>query len=371
MADYILRLEAVSKRFDHTVTAHELSLSVGRGEFFTLLGPSGSGKSTLLRIVAGLERPDAGRVFLDGADVSGWPPWKRNLGMVFQHYSLFPHMTVAQNVAYGLRARHEPREKIGPRVDGLLKLVGLTGVGGKSAVLLSGGEQQRVALARALAPSPKLLLLDEPLSALDEKIRRDMQNELKSIQRQTGTTFLYVTHDQEEALTMSDRIAVLNQGVCVQCDTPLQLFSHPRTRFVGRFFRGCNVLDAQYVGIQGDLMRVRLAGREFLANRDSLAASAGAVLGIAIRSEHVTLDMPATGEGVNFSGTVQEVTYRGASVDYRIALADGQSLVATSSRQEALVPGQAVTASVARDHVVLLEEEPEATAPSGHPAETE
>src|SRR5215510_14546505 len=188
------------------------------------------------------------QILIDGQDVSTVPPWRRNLGMMFQQYAVFPHMTVAENVGYGLKVRGISGDAIKRRVGNMLELVGLSEYKDKNVTLLSGGEQQRVALARALAPQPRMLLLDEPLSALDEKIRREMQSELKHIQRKTGTTFLYVTHDQEEALTMSDRIAVLNRGVCVQCDEPEALFRRPRTRFVAGFFRGCNVVRAELVG---------------------------------------------------------------------------------------------------------------------------
>jgi len=358
MTDHILRLEAVSKRFDRTVTADRLSLSVERGEFFTFLGPSGSGKSTILRIVAGLERPDEGRVLIDGTDVSGVPPWRRNLGMVFQHYAIFPHMSVERNVAYGLDVRRLPRGRVRSRVGELLKLVGLSGMGAKNAVLLSGGEQQRVALARALAPSPKLLLLDEPLSALDEKIRREMQDELKAIQRKTGTTFLYVTHDQEEALTMSGRIAVLNRGICVQCDAPERIFARPRTRFVGRFFRGCNVLDALCLGGEGGKVRLRLAGREFLAEGNGGGAAPGTAVGIAIRSEKVAIGPAAAGAEVCLPGTLREAIYRGANVDYAVTLADGQSIVASSARREGVTAGEPVTLGVESRSIVLLEDEP-------------
>src|SRR5215472_4613896 len=242
MARAILELKAVTKRFGRTLTADELSLTVDQGEFFTFLGPSGSGKSTILRMVAGLETPDTGQILLDGQDVSTVPPWRRNLGMMFQQYAVFPHMTVAENVGYGLKVRGMAPAERQRRVERMLELVGLAGMGGKNATLLSGGEQQRVALARALAPEPRMLLLDEPLSALDERIRRSMQLELKDVHRRTGTTFLYVTHDQEEALTMSDRIAVFDRGRCLQCDTPERLYQRPATIFVARFFRGCNVV---------------------------------------------------------------------------------------------------------------------------------
>src|SRR6516164_5508380 len=231
MTRAILEVKAVTKRFGRTLTADELSLTVEPGEFFTFLGPSGSGKSTILRMVAGLETPDTGQILLDGKDVSTVPPWRRNLGMMFQNYAIFPHMTVAENVGYGLKVRGIPIATRQVRVAEMLRLVGLAGTEDKDPSLLSGGEQQRVTLARALAPEPRILLLDEPLSALDERLRRAMQEELKRVHAETGTTFLYVTHDQEEALTMSDRIAVLNRGRCVQCDQPETLYRRPRSTF--------------------------------------------------------------------------------------------------------------------------------------------
>jgi len=221
MAD--IRIDAVRKQFGAMEALKQISLDVRDGEFVALLGPSGCGKTTLLRIVAGLETQTSGRVLIGGRDVSTLPPRARGLAMVFQNYAVFPHMTVRMNVGYGLKARRLPPGEIKKRVDAILELVGLASLADKNVTLLSGGEQQRVALARALAPEPRMLLLDEPLSALDEKIRRAMQAELKDVHRRTGTTFLYVTHDQEEALTLSDRIAVINRGQCVQCDAPERL----------------------------------------------------------------------------------------------------------------------------------------------------
>jgi ABC-type Fe3+/spermidine/putrescine transport system ATPase subunit len=223
----ILALEGVSKRFQTTVTADRISLSPRRGEFFTLLGPSGSGKSTILRMIADLEEPDGGSILYEGRDITAVAPWRRGFGMVFQQYANSPHMLVEENVAYGLRRQRLGREETARRVADLLDLVGLRGFEARRVTQLSGGEQQRVAIARALAPKPKILLLDEPLSALDEKIRREMQEELRRIQRTTGTTFIYVTHDQEEALTMSDRIAVLNSAAA--CSATLRNLS-----FAGR-----------------------------------------------------------------------------------------------------------------------------------------
>jgi ABC-type Fe3+/spermidine/putrescine transport system ATPase subunit len=330
----ILQLEAVSKQFGATVTADRLSLAVAPGAFFTFLGPSGSGKSTILRMIAGLERPDAGRILIDGRDVAAIPPWQRNLGMVFQHYAVFPHMTVGENVAYGLRVRRMPRRAIDGRIDEVLELVGLPGFHRRDAATLSGGEQQRVALARALAPAPRMLLLDEPLSALDDRIRRDMQSELKHIQRKSGTTFLYVTHDQEEALTMSDHIAVLDRGVCAQHDAPEALFRRPRNRFVASFFRGCNVLDAEIQSIRGDRVEVSLGGTSIELAWPAEGPASRARLGLAVRCEKLHLGAHAAAAPLRLNARLEEIIYRGTNVDHVLRLADGQRLTATSTRYE-------------------------------------
>jgi ABC-type Fe3+/spermidine/putrescine transport system ATPase subunit len=354
LSDAILELDSVSKRFGPTVTADRLSLRVARGEFFTFLGPSGSGKSTILRMIAGLEPPDGGTVRIHGRDVAGVPPWKRNLGMVFQQYAVFPHLTVAENVGYGLKVRKLPEAEIGAKVTDMLTLVGLAGMAAKNATLLSGGEQQRVALARALVLQPDMLLLDEPLSALDEKIRREMQGELKHLQRKTGTTFLYVTHDQEEALTMSDRIAVLNRGVCVQCDAPERLFRRPRTRFVAEFFRGCNVVQAEVVSIAQGRADLRIAGAAVAAAANG-ARAAGPVA-VAVRAENIHLGALAAAHPTRLAATLEEIVYRGTNVDHLLRLADGQRLVATSTRREVDGAPQSVTIGVDADDIVLLED---------------
>ena len=359
MAAPILELRGVAKRFGSAVVARDLSLAVGAGEFFTFLGPSGSGKSTVLRIVAGLERPDAGMVMIDGRDVSAVPPWHRNLGMMFQHYALFPHMTVAENVAYGLKVRRMAADAIARRVERMLDLVGLAAHAPKNATLLSGGEQQRVALARALAPEPAMLLLDEPLSALDEKIRRAMQAELKHIHSKIGTTFLYVTHDQEEALTMSDRIAVLDRGACVQCDEPERLFKRPRTRFVASFFRGCNVLAATLLGATQEAVRVSIAGAETsLPPPGSSAAppSNGKSVHLAVRGENVRLEPPSPPDAFALPARVVEITYRGTMLDYRLELPDGQTLTAMSMRHVAVPPDGAIVVTVDPADILVLED---------------
>jgi len=350
----ILEFDAVSKRFGDTVTADRLSLTVARGAFVTFLGPSGSGKSTALRMVAGLERPDSGRILIEGRDVAGIAPWRRNLGMVFQHYAIFPHMTVAQNVAYGLKVRNMPHPARSRRVSEMLDLVGLPGFENRDITGLSGGEQQRVALARALAPQPRMLLLDEPLSALDEKIRREMQSELKHIQRKTGTTFLYVTHDQEEALTMSDAIAVLNQGMCAQYDAPEVLFRRPRNRFVASFFRGCNVLDAKCrITSDGQIM-LAIGGAEIAVPPPPSAACKSQV-SIAVRCENLLLGDRAQSSAARFAARVEDIIYRGTHVDHVLRFADGQVVLATSTRRE-LNDGEAsVTVGCDPANIVVLE----------------
>ena len=342
----ILELRSIKKSFGETTPADDVSLSIEHGEFFTFLGPSGSGKSTLLRIVAGLETPDEGDVLLNGDNVRDVPPWHRHLGMVFQQYANFPHMDVAANVAYGLRRSGKRRDEIDARVAELLALVGLQGFEQRRVTSLSGGEQQRVAIARALAPSPVLLLLDEPLAALDEKIRREMQAELRRIQETTGTTFLYVTHDQEEALTISDRIAVLNKGRLVQLDRPEALFRRPRTRFVAEFFRGCNVLDVETAS-----GRLSLAGTSLPAE---IKAADGAKA-LAVRGEAVRL---GTTEGdLTLQAGLEAITYRGLYYDYRLRLDDGQTLSAITTESRDVDIGAILPIAVNAADLVLLEQD--------------
>lgn len=356
MTQYVLILENISKRFGATIIADEISLHINQGEFFTFLGPSGSGKSTILRMVAGLEELDGGRIFIKGRDVVNIPPWSRNLGMVFQQYAIFPHMTVSQNIAYGLKAHKWKGTKMSKRVDQMLNLVGLSGMGDKNATLLSGGEQQRVALARALAPQPSILLLDEPLSALDEKIRREMQTELKHIQRQTGTTFLYVTHDQEEALTMSDRIAVLNNGAVVQCDAPETVHRRPRTRFVARFFRGCNVLDVDVASVTEKSAVIRFGGASIQVSTPPHMQTGRGKAGLAVRAENLRL---GAGEGeypLLIEASLREMIYRGTNIDYLLELDDGQTVTATSTRRYANDREKQVIVGLDPEDLVLLED---------------
>ncbi len=352
----LLHVRNVWKRFGERVTAAGVDIEIKDGEFFTMLGPSGSGKSTVLRMIAGLEQPDSGQILLAGRDVTTVPPWRRELGMVFQQYANFPHMTVEQNVAYGLRRSGMTWRSISDRVAELLALVSLPGFEKKAVTRLSGGEQQRVAIARSLAPRPRLLLLDEPLSALDEKIRREMQVQLKDIQRATGTTFIYVTHDQEEALTMSDRVAVLNWGQLVQVDEPHAIFRRPRTKFVAGFFRGSNIVEGRITSSDGVPQFECAAFRIPLPTSSSSAAIPAAV---AIRGEELRLLEPSQTADLHFSAVLERTTYRGAYTDYRLRLEDGQAVTATRTTPLAAEVGEVIPIAVRREAVIPLSPEPE------------
>jgi len=259
-----VHVSGLRKRYGDVVALAGVDLVIGAGEFFTLLGPSGSGKTTLLRLIAGFERPDAGRIELGGSDVTRVPPYARNVNTVFQDYALFPHMTVGQNIEYGLRVRRVPRADRREKVDRALEMVRLSGLGDRKPAQLSGGQRQRVALARAIVNEPQVLLLDEPLGALDFKLRQEMQIELQHVQREVGITFVYVTHDQEEALAMSDRIAVLSNGRIEQVGTPLEVYERPRTDFVAGFIGISNLIerDGRHMTIRPEKIRLLAEGEE-------------------------------------------------------------------------------------------------------------
>ena len=287
-------LEGIAKKFGAFVALRDITLSVGAGEFICFLGPSGCGKTTLLRIIAGLERQNAGSVRMAGRDVSGLPPALRNYGIVFQSYALFPNLTVGKNVAYGLETRRMGADAIARRVDELLALVGLARHRDKYPAQLSGGEQQRVALCRALAPSPALLLLDEPLSALDARVRQSLRHEIRGLQRRLGVTTVMVTHDQEEALAMADRIVVMNGGLVEQVGTPAEVYRRPRTPFVARFVGQMNFLSAVAAGRSG---WARVGAIE-LRHQPGLEADPGGALTLAIRPEEIAVG-PAALHGDN------------------------------------------------------------------------
>jgi putrescine transport system ATP-binding protein len=317
-----LRIEGVTKMFGTIPAVRDVTLDIAQGEIFALLGGSGCGKTTLLRMLAGFEEPTAGRITLDGRDMAGVPPWERPVHMMFQSYAIFPHMTVAANVAYGLK--HEAalsRAQREARVAEMLDLVQLAPLANRKPHQISGGQRQRVALARALARQPKLLLLDEPLAALDKKLREATQFELMSIQDRTGVTFIVVTHDQEEAMTLADRIAVMDQGRVRQVGSPTEIYEFPQSRFVAGFIGSMNSFDARVLARNGGQLRLAVPalGGEVLA-RDLPAAQPGQTVHLAVRPEKITLSK-ARPEGPNaFAGQVRDLAYFGKDSLYRIAL---------------------------------------------------
>jgi len=301
---------------DAVTALGDVSISIEEGEFFTLLGPSGCGKTTLLRCIAGFETPTSGTIHLSGQDITYTPPYQRPVNTVFQSYALFPHLTVALNIGFGLKMQGKPAGDVARAVARVLALVKLEDFADRLPQHLSGGQQQRVALARALAPEPQVLLLDEPLSALDLKLRKEMQSELKRLQTETGITFIFVTHDQEEALTMSNRIGVMSQGALLQVGTPHEIYEHPVNRFVADFIGETNFLDGDVDGTRvrigtGDLLDVKLDGQT------------GPVT-LAIRPEQITLG--ASGGGIDV--TVIEKTYMGTDTHYTLGLSDGSQMIA-------------------------------------------
>jgi spermidine/putrescine transport system ATP-binding protein len=317
-----VRLERVTKRFGDLTAVDDLSLDLSRGEFFSLLGPSGCGKTTTLRMIGGFEEPTAGTIYLGGADVTTLPPYRRDVNTVFQSYALFPHLSVFENVAFGLRQKKFPKGQVVTQVREVLKLVDLPGFEGRKPSQLSGGQQQRVALARALVNQPQVLLLDEPLGALDLKLRKQMQLELKRIQQEVQITFLYVTHDQEEAMTMSNRIAVMRHGRIEQIGPPEDVYEHPRTEFVAGFLGASNLMEGQVVRTNDGRVSIRLrSGSNIAALRDPLAAFDAAVK-VGVRPEKIRLERDDEGEaapGWNcIVGTLRFATFVGVSHQYTI-----------------------------------------------------
>jgi spermidine/putrescine transport system ATP-binding protein len=317
-----VRLERVSKHFGDLVAVRDLELDIGRGEFFTMLGPSGCGKTTTLRMIAGFEEPTAGRILIEGGDVARLPAYRRPTNTVFQSYALFPHLSVRENVAFGLRRKKVSKDEIGRRVESELKRVGLAAEVNRKPNQLSGGQQQRVALARALVNLPKVLLLDEPLGALDLKLRKGLQLELKRIQREVGITFVYVTHDQEEALTMSDRIAVMSNGVVEQVDTPEDVYERPETTFVAGFIGVSNLMPGTVTSINGDRGRIRLdTGLEMESRVDGVAA--GERCHAVVRPEKLSISHSDGGAGdgrPTVDGVVESSVYLGTSTQIVVRL---------------------------------------------------
>jgi len=352
MAKNVLELAGISKRYESVVAVDNLDLDLRAGEFLTLLGPSGSGKTTTLMMVAGLQQPDAGTIALNGQSVARLPSYRRDIGMVFQHYALFPHMTVRRNVAFPLEMRGTGSAEIARLVDEALALVKLSDHGDRLPKQLSGGQQQRVALARALVYRPALLLMDEPLGALDKKLREQLQLEIKRVQRERAISVLYVTHDQEEALTMSDRIAVFNHGRVEQIGTPEELYDRPQTRFVAGFVGDTNFIEGRVTASTGATCEIETAGGRVRATtRRPIAVGAEAV--IAVRPERLVLG--AGGDGL--AGTITDTVFLGTARKYVMRMADGTECVALRQIDTApSVPGSgAVGISWREEHATAFE----------------
>ena len=351
-----IELEAVSKIYgsgDHAVTAvQSASLAIRENEFFTLLGPSGCGKTTLLRLIAGFEYPTDGAIRLHGADIGTMPPFKRPINTVFQNYALFPHMTVADNIGFGLKMLGRPSAEVAARVAEMLRLVKMEAYGQRKTSQLSGGQQQRVALARALAPQPKVLLLDEPLSALDYKLRKEMQTELKRLQHETGITFVFVTHDQEEALTMSDRIAVMSAGNILQVGSPRDIYDTPADRFVADFIGETNFLEGEIADTADGLAEIRIRqGGNLKAPLPSGHGGTGAVT-LMVRPEHATLTHQAAAPVPSLTGTLADIVYIGTDTYFDVLLADGATVFSVRQQNR---PSQALPFSIGDPVCVAIE----------------
>jgi putative spermidine/putrescine transport system ATP-binding protein len=332
-----LRLADLVKEFGGIPVVKDANLAFNKGEFITLLGPSGCGKTTILRMIAGFERPTRGSILVEGKDISNLPPNQRQIGMVFQAYALFPNMNVENNVAFGLKVAGMPAEQRRTRVEEMLKLIGLSGYGKRYPFEMSGGQQQRVALARALAPKPRMLLLDEPLSALDAKIRVSLRQEIRSIQRDLGVTTIFVTHDQEEALSISDRIVVLNAGNIEQVGTPFEVYNRPATRFVATFVGTLNTLNATVLNVAD--RSVAVDGQAFHLAALPPGATANAPLALTMRPEAVALGKP-NGQDVVLQGRVAEVSFLGSVIRLKVDL--GQNRLSLDTFNDTHTPPPAL-----------------------------
>jgi len=367
MSEFAVELRSITKSYGSSRTGAEVTavrgidLAIGKGEFFTLLGPSGCGKTTTLRLIAGFELPTTGELLIDGEHMADVPPHLRPVNTVFQSYALFPHLNVEENVGFGLSLKRVPKPERDTRVRDALRLVRMEGMLARRPSELSGGQQQRVALARALVNRPSVLLLDEPLGALDLKLRKEMQLELKHMQRQLGITFVFVTHDQEEALTMSDRIAVMNNGEVLQIDDPVGIYERPTTRFGAEFIGEMNFVRARVTEVSGGMAGLECAGVR-TALPTAWRPAVGGEVTLAVRPEAISFagagDVP---DALLLSGILGEMIYVGADRRFAITLADGQTLIARVPNSHRGSPppagiGEAVTAAVRRADILVLKD---------------
>jgi spermidine/putrescine transport system ATP-binding protein len=360
--DIDVRLERVTKTFRGTVAVDDLSLDIAEGEFFSMLGPSGCGKTTTLRMIGGFEEPTRGTVYLGGRDVTDQPPYRRDVNTVFQSYALFPHLNVFENVAFGLRRKKVEKVDVKARVDGALRLVEMSGFEERKPGQMSGGQQQRVALARALVNHPKVLLLDEPLGALDLKLRKQMQLELKRIQQEVGITFIYVTHDQEEAMTMSNRLAVMRAGRAEQVGPPEEVYENPQTQFVAAFLGASNLLEGDLKEQGNGTSTVLLSGGDFVhLPNDRAPFRVGQSVLVGVRPEKITIrpdrGVPADPEWNSVTGLLRMSTYIGVSHQYKVEGPGGHELtvwVQNLGAEPAPAPGERVKLSWRWEHTFAV-----------------
>ena len=334
--DVVLRAVDIWKRFGEVEALKGVSLEVYRGELLVLLGPSGSGKSTLLRIIAGLEYPTSGKIYIDGEDITTLPPYKRDTSMIFQHLALFPHMTVYDNVAYGLKIRNVPKDEIDRRVDEVLELVRIKHLKERKVTQLSGGQQQRVAIARSLILHPKILLLDEPLGALDLKLRKELHIELRRIHQEVGNTWIFVTHDQEEALTLADRIGVMNEGRIIQIGDKWDVYEQPKTKFVAEFIGETNIFECRVLESYEDRIVAEWKGLR-IGIRNDRGVRPGENIYLSVRPEYIGLskDKPVEAGYNVFHGLIVDEVFRGSYVMYSIRLDNGETVKVTVLSKDA------------------------------------
>ncbi len=345
MSDAVIQLDGVQKAFGDFVAVERADFSIERGEFFAMLGPSGCGKTTTLKMIAGFEQPTRGRILLEGDDVSRVPPYKRNVNTVFQQYALFPHMTVIDNVRFGPKSKKIPKRTYEDSVAQMLEVVRLTDFADRKPTQLSGGQQQRVALARALVNFPSALLLDEPLAALDLKLREAMQFELKRIQREVGITFVFVTHDQGEALTMSDRIAVMSDGSVEQIGTPQEIYNTPASLFVAGFIGSANLLPGEVIGTDDGDTVVALNSGSTIRTTHELPRPSGTPVSVMLRPERLSASMESRADGRSIAGVIADVVFQGATARLIVHLADDSEVianVAAGANLPFLRPGTAI-----------------------------